>query len=76
MYTFHVLQHSRVLTRGLCLFRASGDMKGGIVVEMKSGEKGNEESGLLNKPDQVRRHRRSTVYSRVTVTVKCLTRSF
>ncbi|XP_056618493.1 basal cell adhesion molecule isoform X2 [Triplophysa dalaica] len=30
---------------------ASGDMKGGIVVEMKSGEKGNEESGLLNKPN-------------------------
>ncbi|XP_065101774.2 basal cell adhesion molecule [Paramisgurnus dabryanus] len=28
----------------------SGDMKGGIVVEMKSGDKGNEESGLLNKP--------------------------
>lgn len=51
----------------LCLFRASGDMKGGIVVEMKSGEKGNEESGLLNKPnaDQVRRHRHSRVYRRV-----------
>lgn len=30
---------------------ASGDMKGGIVVEMKSGDKGNEESGLLNKPN-------------------------
>lgn len=40
----------------LHLSRPSGDMKGDIVVEMKSGDKGNEESGLLNKPyaDQVR----------------------
>uniref|UniRef100_A0A8C1ZXS5 Ig-like domain-containing protein n=1 Tax=Cyprinus carpio TaxID=7962 RepID=A0A8C1ZXS5_CYPCA len=29
---------------------ASGEVKGGIVVEMKSSEKGNEEAGLLNKP--------------------------
>ncbi|KAG1947584.1 basal cell adhesion molecule isoform X2 [Pimephales promelas] len=29
---------------------ASEEVKGGIVVEMKSSEKGNEESGLLNKP--------------------------
>lgn len=29
---------------------ASGEVKGGIVVEMKSNEKGNEEAGLLNKP--------------------------
>ncbi|XP_048008377.1 basal cell adhesion molecule isoform X2 [Megalobrama amblycephala] len=28
----------------------SGDVKSGIVVEMKSSEKGNEETGLLNKP--------------------------
>ncbi|KAL1259441.1 hypothetical protein QQF64_010018 [Cirrhinus molitorella] len=28
----------------------SGEVKGGIVVEMKSGEKGNEETDLLNKP--------------------------
>ncbi len=36
--------------------RASGEVKGGIVVEMKSNEKGNEEAGLLNKPhaEQVR----------------------
>lgn len=39
--------------------RASGEVKGGIVVEMKSSEKGNEEAGLLNKPhaEQVRGHR-------------------
>ncbi|XP_077067662.1 basal cell adhesion molecule isoform X2 [Siphateles boraxobius] len=29
---------------------ASEEVKGGIVVEMKSSEKGNEEAGLLNKP--------------------------
>lgn len=36
--------------------RASGEVKGGIVVEMKSNEKGTEEAGLLNKPhvEQVR----------------------
>lgn len=39
--------------------RSSGEVKGGIVVEMKSSEKGNEEAGLLNKPhaEQVRGQR-------------------
>lgn len=47
----------------VCTCSASGEVNNDIVVEMKSSEKPNEESGLLNKPhvEQVRGQRSMSI---------------